>query len=108
MGRTLIAVVDLEDYEVVLTNATEDNHDFLDLTVTPLTEEEAPRRIGESPHLLESLYQGKEHQPGSYSFEDGVLRMQLMADCRLVAAGEVRERNRPRLQSSWLERNPTI
>ena len=95
VDRALVCVLDLEDYELVLMNASEDKSDFLDLTVNPLSPEDAERRVRESPSIRESMYEGKHHEPDSYSFEEAVLRMQLMANYRIRAAGEVRERHRP-------------
>lgn len=76
---------------------------ILDFTVEPLTREAAETCIRQSPEIRERMYAGKHHQPGAYSFEEAVLRMQLMADHKLMAAGEVRERHLPRTRSAWLE-----
>ena len=57
--RALVCVLDLEDYELVLMNASEDKSDFLDLTVDPLNLEDAERRVRESPSIRESMYEGK-------------------------------------------------
>ena len=103
VDRALVCVLDLEDYELILMNASEDKSDFLDLTVNPLSAEDAEQRVRESPSIRESMYEGKHHEPGSYSFEEAVLRTQLLADYRLLAAGEVRERHRPQTISAWLE-----
>ena len=102
VDRALVCVLDLEDYELVLMNVSEDKSDFLDLTVNPLSAEDAEQRVRESPSIRESMYEGKHHEPGSYSVEETVLRMQLMANYRILAAGEVRERHRPRTISAWL------
>ena len=102
VDRALVCVLDLEDYELVLMNASEDKSDFLDLTVDPLSLEDAERRVRESPSIRESMYEGEHHEAGSYTFEEAVLRMQLMANYRILAAGEVGERHRPRTISAWL------
>ena len=102
VDRALVCVLDLEDYELVLINASEDKSDFLDLTVDPLSLEDAKRRVRESPSIRESMYEGKHQESGSYSVEEAVLRMQLMANYRILAAGQVRERHRPRTINAWL------
>ena len=103
VDRALVCVLDLEAYELVLMNVSEDKSDFLDVIIEPLSAEDAERRVRESPSIRQSMYAGMHKEPGSYSFEEAVLRMQLMADYRILAAGEVCERHRPRIISAWLE-----
>ncbi len=106
VDRTLIAIVDLGDYELTLANVDGDKDDYLDLQVTALTAEEAHDWVLKAPEVRESLFKSKHHREGAYSTEEAALRLQLMARYRLQAAGEVRERHRPRTISVWLDRSP--
>jgi hypothetical protein len=101
--RPLLAIVDLSDYELLLANVGESEDHYLSLNVAALTEEEAQEWQLKSPAVAQSLYKGKHHTDGAYSTEEAVLRLQLMARYRMYAAGEIKERHRPRTISAWIE-----
>ena len=104
MRDSILSILNAEDFtRGCIAHADNNNPTLRDLTVDPLSPEDAERRVRESPHIPESMYEGEHHEAGSYSFEEAVLRMQLMADYRLIAAGQVCERHRPRIISAWLE-----
>jgi hypothetical protein len=94
----MLCVADLEDFELFLSRAAEHSDDYLDISITPISQEDAVRRVAADPHLRERLYRNKYDSDGSVSFDEAVVRMQLMAEYRFTAAGEVRERHIPRTE----------
>lgn len=89
-------VVDMSDFELVLTNIAAEVDDYLGFNVEPVDERTARSMLDERPSLRTDLYRGKNHEDGAFSLEEAVLHLQLMAVYDLTVAGEMRERHVPR------------
>lgn len=99
----LLSVVDLDDYYVERTNAAEDDQQDILVTVAPIDDADARRRIRDDRGWLSSLY-GSVHpnEQGELSVEEAVTQLRLRVRLDIVAAGTVREAYMPCTQSASL------
>lgn len=98
LAQSLIAVVDLTDYELVLAPAENNSEDYVSFSVTAYTDRDAIEALTADPSLQQQLSYDDTGEIQPISFDEAVLKMQLMAKYVVRASGEFREKYTPLLR----------